>query len=1291
MLNFVSKQSLVNTTTHFSSGVVEKDSSPSIQDTDHKVVKLTSRSSNQFLESLPKGFLNTKTQKKLHSVQLPPVPKKETYTFSGLAKGFYSNKPFVNKKIVPYRPTVNNKDIVFLAEVSNTLFYSRSLKASCEMSIGLDDLLNALCIDDHKKYLDYYLKSLLSVFGPKTAFDNQVLQFLKQNRADHFQWVVILPQAIIENLVLFINQSEINLVNLPAMDGFCRYLIELCIQIPRQEPPPGSLAKYEGLSDWTVALLLSTCRRPNLLAQMPAVKDVINRWSAKQPFQGIQFAAVQHLFPTNYENFLAFIEMGVDLNHAIVEGKMGSTNDWVYHQLRADGWQVCEESRKEVRHLAHNAEIEILQRLFARNPYKKKLLLDEGGRFVRALHLDEKLRTYASQCVIVEQTEHGRAELDLMLRDGVDLLCPIWDVARSPLKKNKEGAIIGADVVVNTWEILKNIHPQLLSKLPKVAVILGYGPVGQGVARALKKDYTVWVFDPDPAKMELAKQHGFLISRKESVEERKKETLKNASLLFGCAACTLDRPVITEDDYQYLPQICIAINAASGIYQFPTKFVPNEQAPNEKPIQLKERRYSKFASLNVCLGTKDETFYHRILQLPNGKEILLPRGGAAINRIAGVPAPFIDVTRALILETCAYAATVQVEPGIHSVPLEIQNNIEKIVNNYLKHLNLSFENPDFSLCPQAELLPPSGLPIVWKDYLNIEGKLRAGEVLCRSLDAAMQGMSLLHYSILTRARLSDKQIEKLLKFDLDARDQYGRTPLHYACMVANPYLVQFLIDKGSNPNACDDDGRTPFHYAFIAEAHSVSAVLCKNRAAVNALDQWGLKGADYQKLTPGMFMGQENLEALSIEFLRQKTIIEWYGWILRYLPLSRSFSLDLRYKWQNTLSCRSTNAQALRELLEEIISTQPIDVARAMQNNDYVGAISYLHSYSLAAQGLTSITEQAFKSLSIFEASLKPAPGEVWWHLLQGTEKYFRLYHSSSDVFSDIQPNSILGEIFKNIKKEQFPSPYILKEANDAEKKLEQLLTEAERLEKARQALKNDKLLEASILASTVASIEAAEVLNAISDKALLQGDEEFASVMKKAAERAPLSYSEKLKAIKKDKAQSVQTSTTQKSTGDSWENGLKGIFNRKTTLPAVKLVNNEKTIIALNPLSKAQANLPSPLPENQAVDIRGFAKYKVLQALFNHASIHPLVIKALPGAVTMYSDPKFLMSDEEAQKLIQKSSNLYFDYVHVKDCPRCIKVDLQDDSFFDPRLYDRDHGSGAAAKAISRLRGSYN
>lgn len=89
-------------------------------------------------------------------------------------------------------------------------------------------------------------------------------------------------------------------------------------------------------------------------------------------------------------------------------------------------------------------------------------------------------------------------------------------------------------------------------------------------------------------------------------------------------------------------------------------------------------------------------------------------------------------------------------------------------------------------------------------------------------------------------------------------------------------------------------------------------------------------------------------------------------------------------------------------------------------------------------------------------------------------------------------------------------------------------------------------------------------------------------------------------------------------------------------------------------------------------IDISGLDKKKVPMALYDAAKPQGL------GLLHFSVEP---MTEEEAAALLGKDT--YFDYVNG----RVMKVDLTYDNHFDERLYDRDNGEGAAAKAVERVR----
>ena len=87
-------------------------------------------------------------------------------------------------------------------------------------------------------------------------------------------------------------------------------------------------------------------------------------------------------------------------------------------------------------------------------------------------------------------------------------------------------------------------------------------------------------------------------------------------------------------------------------------------------------------------------------------------------------------------------------------------------------------------------------------------------------------------------------------------------------------------------------------------------------------------------------------------------------------------------------------------------------------------------------------------------------------------------------------------------------------------------------------------------------------------------------------------------------------------------------------------------------------------------IDISKLDKIEVLMALYNNAKAQGM------GFLQFINEP---MERKTAMRLLEENS--YFDYVQG----RVMKVDLSQNEF-DPRLYDRDNGEGAALQAIQSI-----
>ena len=92
-------------------------------------------------------------------------------------------------------------------------------------------------------------------------------------------------------------------------------------------------------------------------------------------------------------------------------------------------------------------------------------------------------------------------------------------------------------------------------------------------------------------------------------------------------------------------------------------------------------------------------------------------------------------------------------------------------------------------------------------------------------------------------------------------------------------------------------------------------------------------------------------------------------------------------------------------------------------------------------------------------------------------------------------------------------------------------------------------------------------------------------------------------------------------------------------------------------------------------IDTSGLIEADVLAVLYNSSR---------PQGMGFVEHDDEEMTRREAEELLKDRA--YFDYLKG----RVMKVNLKDDSSFDPRDYDRDNGSGAAQRAVELLRASH-
>ena len=80
---------------------------------------------------------------------------------------------------------------------------------------------------------------------------------------------------------------------------------------------------------------------------------------------------------------------------------------------------------------------------------------------------------------------------------------------------------------------------------------------------------------------------------------------------------------------------------------------------------------------------------------------------------------------------------------------------------------------------------------------------------------------------------------------MNAKNEWGGTPLHYATFGGHKEVVELLIAKGADVNAKDGVGETPLHWAAKEGNKEVVELLIAKGADVNAKDDVGDTPVDW--------------------------------------------------------------------------------------------------------------------------------------------------------------------------------------------------------------------------------------------------------------------------------------------------------------------------------------------------------------------------------------------------------------------------------------------------------------
>ena len=462
----------------------------------------------------------------------------------------------------------------------------------------------------------------------------------------------------------------------------------------------------------------------SLASRMPALRELARLLSVGRPLAGFHMAAVQHLFPTTETLFQAFAACGLSPDRTWLSGKPYSTDDEIQFALARDGVHVAQagragyegvterdhevlfasplarrlvaEGRVDEQGLRDPAVVQLLRTFTAPgadDPKARFVLLDEGGKLVKALHQVFPPELVA-RCVAVEQTMRG-----IQVLEGMTLRCPVVDVAQSWLKKLFESPMIGESIVHDVEAQLRDVGAHVAVQ-PKEATVLGFGAVGQAVAASLvRRGYRVRVWDPKldsategPALRALASKLGV-------ATPSRAECLAHGQLLFGCSG----RGSLAHAEWDALPKSAVLVNAASGRHELMSEVL--RDAAFEPPADPLARAFihngttSEFQGGPVSLDPSplepwDREREHCVVPGNDGARRLVVRSGFVANMAADIPPELIQLTRCLLLAAVVQATRATMS-GLVAVDDEVQRFIEARVRAALAKIGIDLAAPDF--------------------------------------------------------------------------------------------------------------------------------------------------------------------------------------------------------------------------------------------------------------------------------------------------------------------------------------------------------------------------------------------------------------------------------------------------------------------------------------------------------------------------------------------------------------------------------------------------------------------
>lgn len=368
--------------------------------------------------------------------------------------------------------------------------------------------------------------------------------------------------------------------------------------------------------------------------EMPVLKQIRDRFAEEKPFAGIRLVACCHVTTETAHLAIALKAGGADA--VLIASNPLSTQDDVAASLVADH-EIPVFAIKGEDNDTYHRHVQIAL------DHRPNVIIDDGSDVVATL-IQERQDQIADLIGTTEETTTGIVRLKAMFNDGV-LTFPAMNVNDADTKHffdNRYGTGQSTlDGIIRATNILL---------AGKTIVVAGYGWCGKGTAlRARGLGGNIIVTEIDPIRAIEAVMDGFRVMPMA-------EAATQGDIFI---TVTGNKHVIRAEHFEVMKDGAIVCNSGHFDIEIDLKSL-GATAKEVKEVRNFTQQY----------------------QLPSGKSVVVLGEGRLINLAAaeGHPSAVMDMSFANQALACEYLVKNKgkLEPGLHSIPVEVDANIAKL-------------------------------------------------------------------------------------------------------------------------------------------------------------------------------------------------------------------------------------------------------------------------------------------------------------------------------------------------------------------------------------------------------------------------------------------------------------------------------------------------------------------------------------------------------------------------------------------------------------------------------------